>query len=486
MTNPQIVMPPNVKPNAVGTPPDIISILTQCIDSVYKNWDWIPYAETFLMIKPMSGPVIPFKANQLQRTSRNDRVIHQRNRIIRLKVRRHGSTLCEIISAVVYMLCVPYFNVLVTSDDRPSSERIVHQILRPIIDNLPSFLYDILDIKLVQRELRIKHKNGESVLFVGGLRDDSFGVGYDIHYAIHTEDAYEPAKGEQIRADILQGVPDWGFITRESTANGIGNKFHTDYSDCSMGGGTLFPRFYPWWTRETARIVPDQGYIPERIRGSFVLNEHELSLQKVHGIDIDQFRFYRWHVETDGALVHQYYPETDQEAFLSTSIIQFPAQHLQVLYNDASPPLSELPDNKRDMLIGIGWRSALSDASELMSNGLRIWHLPEAGRNYTIGVDSGSGEIGSNWTVAQVINNFTGEQDAVLRGVYRGDEFTLNDRVTLSQMRNFRMDKHGRLGAPGGQLDDCVDALMLAYKPRAENSIGTNKPRAKSTSFGRV
>ncbi len=536
--------------------------------AVYENWDWLPYAETFLKVKPMTGPVVPFRANLMQRFLRKWRV-EGRRRVIRLKMRRGGSTLAEIIAAVVYSLCVPYFNTVVVSDDRQSAEKIVNQHLKPIIDNLPPIIRDRVEVQLVQRELRITHmrgdgsKLGESIMYVGGLRDDSFGLGYDIHYAIKTEAAYAPARGKEIWSDLVQAVPAGYFETEESTARGVGNEFHTDYVKHRQARQHM-AQFFPWPIRETAVLPGDSPDCPAGLEAAFPLTEHEMELatrmKRDWGIHMthDHFRFYRWRQIEDGNLVRQYYPENDVEAFLSTSIIQFPAEILEGMYNAAPDPLDSLPDEWREKFAECGWAPRVP----FEANGLRLWRLPEPGCPYTIGVDTGKGEVSSNRSVAQIMSDRTGEQDGILRGVYRPDEFAdkvnrlghlfgdafivpeangiggpicnaledrfkypptrlfrhdplkscgydmtrarknelfgkcsagiasynlkLNDRVTISEMLTYRVDKHGRLGAPEGAYDDCTMAWMLACTNRTDGRTTLGLPRRRTEAYGSV
>ncbi len=538
--------------------------LAYCLDLVYATYDWIPFAERFLMIKPIQGPVVPFRANYMQRKMRDDRV-RGKKRVIRLKVRRHGSTAGDIVADVVFMIAFPYFNCIVTSDDKPSAERVTRNILKPTIDHLPQIIRDTYGIELVRRELRITHYRedesilGESTLFIGGLRDDTFALGSDVHSVLHTEDAYEPDRGEAIRKDIEQAVPHWGFITRESTARGVGNHFHMDYGK-NRDHGPWHTQFFPWWTRETARLEPGLPHIePASIRNEFQLTDEEQALQQQFGITMEQFRFYRWRCEMDRDLVRQYYPRNDVEAFISTATMQFPVEILEVQYNEAPEPMTVLPDAVRQRLADLGWRPGLARDDQMDQNGLRLWHLRESGRSYTIGVDAGEGLMSRDRTVAQVVNNFTGEQDAVVRGVYRPDEMAqivddlgryyntalvnperngigaavgqllvhrhhypnmfredptepdrigtsmtrakkfelfsqvsaslaaqnckLNDRLTISEMISYRVDKHGRLSAPEGMHDDCTMAFLLAFRPRAEGKIRGNTTRKKAGSY---
>jgi hypothetical protein len=356
---------------------------------------------------------------------RDDRVIHGHRRVMRLKMRRGGSTLAEIIAAFTYSLANANYNTVVASDDRQSSQRIVSQLLEPLVNSVSDEVTQALGVRieLVRNELRVEHvtsdgrPKGRSIMFIGGLRDDSFGLGYDIHYGIMTEAAYAPERGAAIWLDLLQAVPFDGLVTEETTARGVGGQFHKDWIQ-RQREGTWKCQFFPWHMRETATIPPGDSNLPQEIRGDFVLNEREEALQREFGVTLDQFRFYRFHEVEDGDLVRQYYPNDAMEAFRSTSMIQFPVTMLEDMYNSAPSPQANLPEEWRGTMAGLDWSPNLPPEG----NGLRIFELPMASRSYTIGIDSGKGEISSNRTVAQVLCDQTGQQVAILRGVYRPNE----------------------------------------------------------------
>ena len=398
-------------------------VLNACVELVHEEWDWLPFAQRYMLVKPTKGPYVPFQANYLQRQVRYDRVIRKVLRTKRTKARRAGSTTSPCVAATVYTLTTPNHNVVVAAKDIPSAKRIaIDEQIKPLIDHThPIALGLVKDVNLVERELRITHahKMGMSKIWVAGFKDESAGVGFDCHYGVITEAAKLTDPDWKKWDDLEQAIPDTGFIEIESVAEGIGNGFYRLYSSDKW-----LRQFFPWWTRETAFLLPgpenEKISLPESLWGDFRLTPEESALQEKFGVTLDQFRFYRWRLLEDGPdLTKQFYPSNWREAFISTTLVTFPQQRLEMMLHSATAPMDDtaLPADVREKAVHCGWRSYLSDKAD----GLRIFRLPEKGHTYSIGVDSSYGELDGDYSCSQVIDDFTGEQVACLRGHYRVD-----------------------------------------------------------------
>jgi hypothetical protein len=145
-------------------------------------------------------------------------------------------------------------------------------------------------------------------------------------------------------AGIGQIVPmaDDTEILLESTANGIGNRFHKGVMDALKGKGDYELCFIPWfWQEEYRRAVPE-GYAFEVA---------DLDYQRDYGIDDEQLYWRRLKIDDDfsgdDSLFDQEYPASVALAFTagtSKALIK-PGPVARALRNHA------LPDNSTDALI---------------------------------------------------------------------------------------------------------------------------------------
>ena len=103
-------------------------------------------------------------------------------------------------------------------------------------------------------------------------------------------------------------------IIIESTANGIGNKFHQMWQDAEAGIGEYIAIFVPWFWQDEYRAMVPRG---------FELTTDELKYQEAYGLDLGQMSWRRNKITTYGQgfewLFDQEYPATPSIAFKSST-----------------------------------------------------------------------------------------------------------------------------------------------------------------------
>lgn len=103
-------------------------------------------------------------------------------------------------------------------------------------------------------------------------------------------------------------------IILESTANGLGNQFHTMWQQAEKGDGEYIAIFVPWFWQDEYRspVQPD-----------FELSKDELEYQLAYGLDMEQMQWRRNKIRTYGAgmewLFDQEYPAVPALAFQSST-----------------------------------------------------------------------------------------------------------------------------------------------------------------------
>lgn len=110
-------------------------------------------------------------------------------------------------------------------------------------------------------------------------------------------------------------------ITMESTGNGIGNYGYETYQDSKTGSSSFRCGFLPWFIHADYRL-PLNGQEEDSILKRISTDEKRLLTlaQSDYGVSIDagQILFRRWKQKDLKGLYRQEYPETDEDAFLTS------------------------------------------------------------------------------------------------------------------------------------------------------------------------
>ncbi len=158
-----------------------------------------------------------------------------------------------------------------------------------------------------RKELRFSEINSEYV--VGTAGNAEVGRGGTVQYFHGSEAAFWPNTSE-IKAGLLQSIPllpDTEIIF-ESTANGLGNMFHSMCMDALKGVGDYELIFVPWfWQEEYARPMTDD----------VILSEDDLHYQRTYKLTDEQMAWRYYKILELGSVVKfkQEYPANAIEAF---------------------------------------------------------------------------------------------------------------------------------------------------------------------------
>ncbi|MBU3577569.1 hypothetical protein [Polynucleobacter sp. UK-Kesae-W10] len=100
----------------------------------------------------------------------------------------------------------------------------------------------------------------------------------------------------------------------ESTANGLGNQFHTMWQDAEAGKSEYIAIFVPWFWQTEYRAP---------IRNDLALSSDDVTYQNVYGLDMEQMQWRQNKIQTYGAghewLFDQEYPATAALAFKTST-----------------------------------------------------------------------------------------------------------------------------------------------------------------------
>ena len=200
----------------------------------------------------------------------------------------------------------------------------------------------------------------------------------------------------------------------ESTANGVGDYFHTQWEKAKKGETVFRSVFLPWYYDERYSTPIEKEYYynhsGKREKGGLVefilsMDEYERALFDNHSMctleNIHWYRRKKSEMATD-ELMMQEYPSDDIEAFQDSGLPAFRARHIEAmrsdcrnplaignLEGDASPMVAKIQTGKRREILSnlrfVEDKEALSSLSSIdikarhrkEKNRLKIWEYPD-------------------------------------------------------------------------------------------------------------
>ncbi len=379
------------------------------------------YIEHFIKIRDKRGEVIPMKLNlpqmKLYAALKQQHEQGKPLRAIVLKARQMGfSTLTE---AMMFKRTVTGTGVksgIVAHTEDASAN--LYRMAKLMYTELPAGIRPEQKLgNAKELVFAAKGKGGLDstirVMTAGGSgigRSDTF---QNLHLS---EFAFWPGDKRVTLAGAMQAVPDMPgtMVIIESTANGF-DEFKTMWDRAVAGESEFVPVFCAWWELDEYR----------RAYTGFSLTDYERELMRRYGLDHEQLAWRRWCIENncggDVQLFRQEYPACPEEAFLSTGSCIFDKDAVMRRLNEGTAPLYRANLNYRLVMEQANQRLVFDGVETDDRGGVWVYEEPQDGVPYVIGADT-AGD-GSDWFVAQVVNNLTGKQAAVLRRKYDEDAF---------------------------------------------------------------
>lgn len=365
--------------------------------------------QTFFRIKDRDGNLVPFRYNRAQRlhverSSSFDFVLKARK--LGISSRRFARDLWR---------CATEKNqhriMLAQTDD--DKEKLFAEKIKPLLDHCR------FPLGCIQRAEYLYFSATGSRYYVGTSGSKKFGRGSDITGYHFPE--YAHWESPEVVGGVEEGLVEHADGLIETTANGH-NFAKVDWDRAKRGDGKYKAIFLPWFV--------DESYIRPASEVT-VLSEVEQRLMQELGLSLEQLAWRRWKLASmrDPGLFPQEYPESDQEAFLSSGRPVFDWVSLLSAKGLVSPPK---------------WRGSLvrrHDRVELMADqkgSLRIWRLPEPNHVYAIGADVAEGLEGGAYSTGEVLDVGDGEQVAEWHGHISPDLFD-DVLMLLSDWYNFAL-----------------------------------------------
>lgn len=375
------------------------------------------YIETYIKIRDKRGNVIPLQLNEPQMKYYNIiKTLHEKRkpiRIIILKARQMGfSTETE---SIIFKNVVTNhnYNAGIVAHKEDSTTNLFNMSKR-MLEYLPESIKPEQK-KSNAKELVFNNQNGTGLdskikcMTAGGK-----GIGRsDTFTALHlSELAFWEGDKQFTLLGLLQAVPNIpeSIVIIESTANGF-DYFKELWDKAVAGENDFYPLFVGWNELKEYKMAYT----------GFELTEDEIELQTVYNLTLEQLTWRRWCIKNncggDIDKFKQEYPICPDEAFLSTGQCYFDKEKIINRIRKVKEPA------KRGSFLYKYENNQISDTkfNENIRGTIKIFEEPKQGVPYVLAGDT-AGEGSDNFT-AQVINNITGKQVAVLKQQYSELEY---------------------------------------------------------------
>jgi len=387
----------------------------QQLPEKFLDFEW--FANRFFSIRDRSANLIPFAMNPLQKTLYPNLNGHDDV----LKARKGGvSTLIDLL-ALHRALTRMNQNCLIVAHRKDSALELF-RIVRTAYDHLPDQLRPRLK---VDTRTELEFAGIGSRISVQTARTSDIGRASTIDFLHCSEIAFwdEPQK---IMAAAGAALGDGSEVYRESTPNGAGNYWHTEWIKGKARQSGYQPHFFDWRVEPSYRIReanalrdPEEFHpdgTPKFQRDAdreFVFNEEERALE----LDPHQARWRRRKKKEHGDLFKQEYPEDDITCFITSGANFFDIALVQKQYDALATFMRQGTLLKRE-------EPAL---------GMKIWHSFSDKDwmhcEFVIGADTSEGLVGDgdedhgDFSAATILEKRTGLQVATMHGLWEPYEF---------------------------------------------------------------
>lgn len=372
------------------------------------------WAVTCVRIKDKrSGRLVPFRLNRPQR--RVAAMMERRRRggepirIIMLKARQWGgSTLVQMYMAWMQCTRARHWHSLICAHVGRAAANI-RGMYSTMLSNYPEELWEgdaLPKLARFEGQEMIREIAGRQCRVTVGSSESQDAIrGADYAMAHLSEVAFWKDTPKSTPADFVRAIcgavatePDT-LVVYESTANGVGNFFHSEWVRSEKGKSDKMAVFVPWH-----EIPIYSSPVADAAKLWQEMDAYERSLWEA-GVTLEGIAWYhrKRREYADHQAMMAEYPSTPVEAFANTGANVFAAEAVERLSGGCMPPAERGELSARGgALLGVGALSGLRFVAD--STGcLSLWERPEPSVRYVVAVDVGGRTAAADWSVIAVL-----------------------------------------------------------------------------------
>lgn len=365
------------------------------------------------ILDKISGKFVKFNLNRPQRRVlqilERQRLANQPLRLIMLKARQWGgSTLVQIYMIWIQLVVKKNWNSLICGHLQQTAAAIKNMYNRVLRRYPKKYCPNGERPKFATFEgsRNVKQlSDNESLVIAASARSEDAVRGYDVKMAHLSEVAFWPDTTHHSPDDLIRSISGtvplepMTMIVLESTANGVGNYFHSEWQRAKSGHSDKVPVFVPWHEIEIYKLdVTD----PEKLRNE--LDDYEKALWE-DNCTLEQINWYHHKRKeySSHVLMQAEFPSNDVEAFLTTSRNVFDPNQLEQLRNTCNHSC------ERGDIVADGAKTVAGARFEkgFGSNAMQVWKMPEQSNRrhrYLVAVDVGGRMPDADWSVIAVFD----------------------------------------------------------------------------------
>ncbi len=364
-----------------------------------------------------TGRRVPFMLNRAQRklfgVLEQMRTAGRPIRVVLLKSRQWGgSTLIQVYMSWIQMVHRENWNSLICAQVKDTAATI-RTMFSNFLDSYPERYLakgeQRPQFKAVERSSNIRELAGRGCrVTIGSAESQESARGCDYQMAHLSEVAFWKKATRHNPVDLMRAVTSgilpepYTLIALESTANGTGNFFHSEWKRAEAGKSAYRPVFVAWHEAEQNELPVDN---PMELWHS--LSDYERALWHAHPlITLEQLNWYHFKsAEATGreAMLAEY-PSTAREAFINSGNMVFCPEWVDRLRDNCREPA------RRGAVRGVSLtgRGAITGVTfhpgEKPTGGwVDLWDAPRARWQYVVAVDIGGRSAGSDFSVIAVM-----------------------------------------------------------------------------------
>ncbi|MDE6629021.1 MAG: hypothetical protein K2K36_06585 [Muribaculaceae bacterium] len=374
------------------------------------------WAATCVKIKnKTSAHMVPFVLNRPQRRVLAElermRLARRPIRMIMLKARQWGgSTLVQMYMAWMQCTRLRNWHSLICAQVGKTAASI-RGMYDAMLASYPTELWDgegaAPRLTRFQSQDLIREIAGRSCRITLGSSESQDAVrGADYAMAHLSEVAFWKDTPKSTPAEFIRSVcgaialePDT-LVVMESTANGVGNYFHTEWLRSQRGESDKAAVFVPWYEIDIYRMKrPDYAAVWS------AMDSYERALWSGLGLTLERIAWYqcRRREYADHSAMMAEFPTTAEEAFTNSGTNVFPQAGVTALRAGCvlDPAVGELA-SASGAVAGPGALKGLEFRPD-SAGCLKVWEMPRRGARYVAAVDVGGRSRTSDWSVVAVI-----------------------------------------------------------------------------------